>query len=85
MGFRVRNSFFVFVLIAGVILAANTSPKIPIAAVDESRDRAPAPEASAVRHPRQRRWLDELGRLKGGRSVYTSLVKGMELSDVRHP
>lgn len=24
-------------------------------------------EREAVRHPRQRRWLDELGRLKGGR------------------
>jgi len=24
-----------------------------------------------VRHPRQRRWLDELGRLKGGRPTYT--------------
>ena len=48
MGFRVRNAFFVFVLIAGVILAANTSPRIAIAAMDESRDRAPAPEAPAV-------------------------------------
>jgi hypothetical protein len=35
-----------------------------------------------VRHPRQRRWLDELGRLKGGRPLYTSFVIRMELSDI---
>lgn len=48
MRFRVFHVSFIIVLIAGLILAANTSPRIAIAAVDESRDRAPAPEAPAV-------------------------------------
>lgn len=48
MHLRVRYTFFIFVLIAEIILASKTSPKIAIAADPESQDGAHTQNAPAV-------------------------------------